>query len=254
MKMTIEALLLIVAALQDHRVAADGYPLDMALNSVDDQYEGCTEKMADLVKAKYLEKETSWINVANYNYKTPEDNLTQNHSAAIYTYTNSDVKVHRNFNRDVLSGKEKYKTDVFLWYSLHFLLTEAIQILKKTQNGCFATYRGTNLHFDRNVLNKKIRLGFFASSTFDRNKAESFGNVSCFEIHTCEGADISKYSKFALEEEVLIPPYETFRVSAVKTRTIEDNLWCENVYMLESTGKNSALNCALVNRGDDKLL
>ncbi|XP_017210151.4 ecto-ADP-ribosyltransferase 5 [Danio rerio] len=254
MKMTIEALLFIVAALQDHKVTAVGYPLDMALNSVDDQYKGCTEKMADLVKTKYLEKEMSWLNIENYNYKTAEDNLTQNHSVAIYMYTNSDVKVHRKFNMDVLSGKEKYRTDAFSWHSLHFLLTEAIQILRKTQNGCFSTYRGTNLHFDRKVLNKEVRFGFFASSTLDRNKAESFGNVSCFEIHTCEGADVAKYSKFPLEEEVLIPPYETFRVSAVKTRTFADDLWCETVYMLESTGKRSALNCALVNRRDDEIL
>ncbi|ROL53030.1 hypothetical protein DPX16_7972 [Anabarilius grahami] len=59
MLLIIEALLLILAALgEDHRAAARQiFPLDMALNSVDDQYYGCREKMANLVKTKYLKKE-----------------------------------------------------------------------------------------------------------------------------------------------------------------------------------------------------
>ncbi|KAL0154210.1 hypothetical protein M9458_050464, partial [Cirrhinus mrigala] len=45
----------------DHRAADEGqiFPLDMALNSADDQYKGCKEKMANLVKTKYLKKELS---------------------------------------------------------------------------------------------------------------------------------------------------------------------------------------------------
>ncbi|KAL0154202.1 hypothetical protein M9458_050456, partial [Cirrhinus mrigala] len=45
----------------DHRNAAAGqiFSLDMAPNSVDDNYDGCTKEMANLVKTKYLEKEKS---------------------------------------------------------------------------------------------------------------------------------------------------------------------------------------------------
>ncbi|KAL0154207.1 hypothetical protein M9458_050461, partial [Cirrhinus mrigala] len=45
----------------DHRNAAAEqiFPLDMAPNSVDDNYDGCTKEMANLVKTKYLEKEMS---------------------------------------------------------------------------------------------------------------------------------------------------------------------------------------------------
>ncbi|KAK2916852.1 hypothetical protein Q8A67_001226 [Cirrhinus molitorella] len=59
MLLIIQALLLILAALgQDHKAGARKiYPLDMALNSVDDGYDGCTVKMANLVTTKYLEKE-----------------------------------------------------------------------------------------------------------------------------------------------------------------------------------------------------
>ncbi|KAL1250547.1 hypothetical protein QQF64_018343 [Cirrhinus molitorella] len=57
MLLIIETLLLILAALgQDHRAAVEGqiFPLDMAPNSVDDQYDGCTRKMADLVETEFL--------------------------------------------------------------------------------------------------------------------------------------------------------------------------------------------------------
>ncbi|XP_016351163.1 GPI-linked NAD(P)(+)--arginine ADP-ribosyltransferase 1-like [Sinocyclocheilus anshuiensis] len=253
-----EALLLILAALgQDHRTAVEGqiFPLDMTLNSVDDQYKGCTQKMADLVKTKYLEKEKSAS--AEYNNtwqeggqkaKKPEDNLQQIHSVAIHVYTNKDSKVYSNFTRATRTDKQKYKEGAFKWYSLHFLLTEAIQILKKTQNRCYVTYRGTNLKFD--VQSKEIRLSSFSSSSLDRKVIQGFGSKSCFEIYTCEGANLTRYSKYPEEKEVLIPPYETFNVTAVKNSTDQPDLWCETVFLLNSTGTRSDLNCALFNSGN----
>ncbi|RXN35642.1 erythroblast NAD(P)(+)--arginine ADP-ribosyltransferase-like protein [Labeo rohita] len=328
MLLIIEALLLISAALgQDHRAAIEGmiYPLDMALDSVDDQYRNCTEKILHLVQIVYLKEELSnpqstfakaW-NYGVHHAKQPEDNLTKNHSIAMYVYT--DNKVYNDFNKDVSAGKQTYKNNTFKWYSLHFLLTEAIQILKKTQNKCYSTYRGTKVEFDKDVLNKEVRFGSFASSSLDRSVAQGFGKISCFEIytcegaglskyssypgekevlippyetfkvtdvktkgefdkhvlnkevrfgqfasssldrkktkrfgtkscfeiHTCEGADVSKYSKLPREKEVLIPPYETFKVTAVKTKKDQKDPWCDTVYVLKSSGKKSDLNCAL---------
>ncbi|XP_058627589.1 GPI-linked NAD(P)(+)--arginine ADP-ribosyltransferase 1-like [Onychostoma macrolepis] len=257
MLLIIEALLLILAALgQDHRAAAAAvekkFPLDMAQNSVDDQYEGCREKMSDLVETKYMKQEMSnpkskfaiaW-KLAENNYKPPGDSLTKNHSIAIYVYTNSGFEVYKEFNEADRNDKKRYKNKTFKWYSLHFLLTDAIQILKKTQNKCYSTYRGTNVKFKQNVRNKKVRFGSFTSSSINHNRTKFFGNVSCFEINTCEGAEVTKYSKLPQEKEVLIPPYETFKVTAVKKRGQQD-LWCDTVYTLKSSGKRSDLNCAL---------
>ncbi|XP_056305685.1 ecto-ADP-ribosyltransferase 4 [Danio aesculapii] len=257
MKMKIEALLLILAALQDHSAAAPVrtiYPLDMALNSVDDQYKGCTETMTNKTENYYLPKERSasaefnktWQD-GEANAKKPEDNLTMNHSVALYVYTNKDSSVYSDFTKATRTEKQAYINGTFKWYSLHFLLTEAVQILKKTQPRCFLTYRGTNLQFE--AQGKVVRLSSFSSSSLNRTVIQAFGNVSCFEIYTCEGANLTKYSKYPEEKEVLIPPYETFNVAAVKNRTNEKDLWCETVFVLNSTGTRSDLNCALMNSG-----
>ncbi|XP_016389164.1 T-cell ecto-ADP-ribosyltransferase 1-like [Sinocyclocheilus rhinocerous] len=251
MLLIIEALLLILAALgQDHRAAAvegQPFPLNMATNSVDDQYEGCRENMANQVEKEYLikERKNSEFNLAwrkgETRFKKPEDKLTKNHLIAIYVYT--DSQVFKDFNNDARSGKQNYKDKLYKWYSLHFLLTDAIQILKQ-QNKCIKTYRGTKVKFNEDVKNHEVRFGSFASSSLNNERAKFFGTVSCFEIHTCEGADVTKYSKLKREQEVLIPPYEKFKVIDVKTKG-QEGAWCDTVFTLESTGRKSDLNCAL---------
>ncbi|XDV11960.1 hypothetical protein PO909_000737 [Leuciscus waleckii] len=256
MLLIIEAFLLISAAVgQDHRTAAEGqiYPLDMAENSVDDQFYWCLKKMEHRVQTEFLKKEMSsnyefehaW-KVAEKNHTSPGDNLSKNHSVAIYVYTNSAFNKYTGYNL----YKQKYKDGTYSWYSLHFWLTEAIQILKKTQTKCYNTHRGTEVEFDKNVKGKEVRFGQFASSSLDRTKAQGFGNKSCFEIYTCYGADVTKYSRFHEEKEVLIPPYETFTVSDVKQRSDHADLWCGTVFTLKSYTTRSFLNCAVANSGN----
>ncbi|XP_077086689.1 NAD(P)(+)--arginine ADP-ribosyltransferase 2-like, partial [Siphateles boraxobius] len=227
------------------------YPLDMAPDSVDDQYDGCREKMANLVKTKYLKEEINkspefndtWHD-GEINAKNPQDNLEQIHSVAIYVYSNNNSNVFRKFNNAIRSEKQQYKERTFTWYSLHFLVTDAIQILKKKQNKCYTTYRGTTVEFDKNVRNKEVRFGSFTSSSLDRKVANDFGPKSCFEIETCEGANVIKYSKYPDQKEVLIPPYEKFKVIDVKTKG-QEGAWCDTVFKLNSTGKISYLNCGV---------
>ncbi|ROK79155.1 Ecto-ADP-ribosyltransferase 5 [Anabarilius grahami] len=250
-----EALLLILSALgQDHRAAVEGqiYPLDMALNSVDDQYDGCRENMKKDVETKYLMNEinTSPIFKIAWNkgkdfVKPPYKILSENHKIAIHVY--SDASVYKDFNSDTRIGKEQYKNRRYKWYSLYFLLTDAIQILKKTdqKNKCHSTCRGTDVEFDENVLNKEVRFGSLTSSSTCRGKSKFFGSKSCFEIETCLGAEVSEYSKLPKEKEVMIPSYEKFKVTAVRKRKDDKDLWCETVFTLKSSGKISNLNCAV---------
>ncbi|KAA0706070.1 Ecto-ADP-ribosyltransferase 5 [Triplophysa tibetana] len=249
MMLTTAALILIVTCEvlgQDCKVRK--YSLDMAPDSVDDQYDGCSKSMARKVETQYLNKEIS-VNISGFGTawkngtkKTPvgKDNLAINHLIALDVYTG--IHVYNAFNNAVRAGNKEYKNLTFGWYSLHFWLTEALQILKKTQKGCKKTYRGTNAEF--NNSNKEIRLGSFTSSSLDQNVTKGFGNVSCFEIYTCHGADVTKYSQYPHQKEVLIPPFEKFIVSDVKKRD-QDDVWCETVYMLKSSGIQSNLNCAV---------
>ncbi|KAI2645538.1 Ecto-ADP-ribosyltransferase 5 [Labeo rohita] len=78
-------------------------------------------------------------------------------------------------------------------------------------------------------------------------QAEEFGTKSCFEITTCEGANVTKYSALPIEKEVLIPPYEVFNVTEVKTRNVQEDLWPEhfvnitsNIVPPEATGEEAS--------------
>ncbi len=112
------------------------------------------------------------------------------------------------------------------------------------------TYRGAKATFYRNFLNTEVRFGSIASSSLNHKVAEEFETVSCFEIYTCEGADITKYSRYPDEKEVLIPPYEMFKVTAVRTRRDQKHLWCETVFTLKSSGRSSHLKCAVIFTAD----
>ncbi|KAK9961642.1 hypothetical protein ABG768_007056 [Culter alburnus] len=263
MLLIIEALLLISSALgQDHRAAGEEktFPLDMALNSVDDYYLGCRMKMAKKVKTEYLNEECdknpefkkAWEKGKKNALK--HDTLKLDNSVAIYVYTDTpdrpnranrdNTKIYQIFNNDARNGKQNYKDGTYKWYSLQFLLTEAIQILREKQSGCFNTFRGTNLTFNK-ITFPEIRFGSFTSSSLDSFIAKRFGSKSCFEIYTCLGADVSEYSRLRHEKEVLIPPYEIFKVTAVRTKQYQKDLWCDTVFTLESFAMKSELNCAL---------
>ncbi|XP_065109064.1 ecto-ADP-ribosyltransferase 4-like [Paramisgurnus dabryanus] len=220
------------------------YPLDMAENSVDDQYDGCAEKMANLVKKKYLKKEIipRILHFKVDNTREIEDNLNANHLSAIFAYTGGHI--HNEFNHDVRTGNQQYKNKTFKWYSLHFFLTEAIQILKRSQNECHLTFRGSSDKFNENIKNNtEFRFGAFASSSLKREGTIIFGNESCFEIETCYGANVTKYSLFD-EAEVLIPPYEKFNITAIRKKG-EKDAWCNTVFVLKSSGIKSNLNCTV---------
>lgn len=158
----------------------------------------------------------------------------------IYAYTMNGV--YNEFNRAVRTEKQKYKDKTFAWYSLHFLLTKALQFLKKVQNKSYPVYRGTQSKF-KGEKGMTFRFGSFTSFSRKQSVAKDFAKEdlgTCFEIKDYKGAYVAEYSKFPGEEEVLSPPYEKFEVIDVKT---DD--WCKTVFVLKSAGKESNLNCAL---------
>uniref|UniRef100_A0A4W5NES5 NAD(P)(+)--arginine ADP-ribosyltransferase n=1 Tax=Hucho hucho TaxID=62062 RepID=A0A4W5NES5_9TELE len=240
-------------------------PLDMVPNSVDDKYKRCTEKMFKKVQEKYLPNENSTVGIFNQAWMKAEgcasnvtqrfqknkskynpNELTHDHIKAICAYTAEKPDIYSVFNQAVRTNRTEYTTS-FQFHSLHFLLTDALRLLKLNQKTCHTTYRRTNMEFVSKV-NKVIRFGFFASSSLNKGISKNkFGDKSCFEIRTCFGAYLKSYPKIGNHEmEVLIPPYEVFKVTDVLKKENDTNLWCDVVYKLKNIkAPKSNLNCKL---------
>ncbi|KAL1023664.1 hypothetical protein UPYG_G00044270 [Umbra pygmaea] len=234
-------------------------PLDMVPGSVDDMYEGCNETMMEKVLKEYLPKELKEVTIfnesctkseicANEKQSIAKANhvaLTPNHLNAICAYTDKKLNIYSKLNEAVRTNKNDYKS--FQFHALHYFLTDALRILKKREKekgtACHTTYRRTKMKFDGEV-NKLMRFGFFASSSLSTEISKDFGNKSCFQIKTCFGADIEAYSQCEEEKEVLIPPFEKFKI----TEKINGDkvLNCEELYILESDGVESNQNCKAV--------
>ncbi|KAM3623455.1 uncharacterized protein V6R79_011416 [Siganus canaliculatus] len=231
------------------------HQLDMAPNSVDDMYNGCKDKMKEQVQI-YLENEKNansefkeaweladiWY---RNNWMNKRDKLDKEQTMAIYIYTLERPWVYCGFNAAVRTQRSEYNK-TFTYHALHFFLTGALQTLN-TDKRCVTVYRRVGAYFSQDVVNTLFRFGAFTSgSKEDYLDPIEFGDKSCFEIKTCFGADISSYSVYEIEKEVLIPPYEVFKVTDIKKRAEQNDLPCEVVYTVISTGKNmSNVNCAL---------
>ncbi|KAI5607210.1 ecto-ADP-ribosyltransferase 5-like [Silurus asotus] len=213
----------------------DGYKLDMAQDSVDDQFIGCEYDMYCLIKYKILPKEFKF----DVNFTTTWNGTNNIHDyfkriIKVYTSTNGS---YSKLNNAVSSGRPNYKTH-FNYKAYHFLLTLAIQTyqLKK----CTFVYRKTPITFDLAVRGQEMRFGRFASTSLNKNLT-AFGKTTCFKIKTCFGADISSMSSLSYEKEVLIPPYEKFKIKKIQ----KNKMKCDVLYTLESAGRFSNMNCVL---------
>ncbi|KAK1902061.1 Ecto-ADP-ribosyltransferase 5 [Dissostichus eleginoides] len=193
-------------------------PLDNAPDSVDDMYDGCKDNMKKKVQT-YLQNE-----------KNSDNTFKQAWDEGEKYYQKRGIKKGKRPPKAL--GKEQ----------------ATLNAHKPEEERCLKVYRRVNRSFSQDVLNKVIRFGSFTSSSMGRYaSAQRFGDKSCFEIITCLGADVSLFSKLGeSEREVLIPPYEAFKVTKINTHCNQKDLPCDVVYKLETTNTFlSNLNCAL---------
>lgn len=245
----------ITVHLHKDKPAADVIRMDMAENSVDDMYSGCLYAMKNKVVKELFNKElkdktfrSGWTKAEscakNKKNKKHEDKaLTKKHFQAICLYTaGGEDNFYGIFNEAVRTGGKTYTTR-FRYHSFHFWLTSALQILKDNQPGCYHTYRRTKLTLEGKI-NDRIRFGFFASSSL-KDDLIQFGEETCFCIETCHGAYLKTYPRLGdHEKEVLIPPYEIFKITAKDSSECE--LDCKVTYTLKSAGTLSNQNCKVV--------
>ncbi|NWZ88678.1 NRT2 ribosyltransferase, partial [Poecile atricapillus] len=224
--------------------------LDMAEDSFDDQYRGCRDTItADLPNLRSAEFQKNpllaqvWAKATATWRKRglPKTDLSPDQAIAIMAYTRNELYKEFNAATHQAGSSALWYHQKFHYKTLHFLLTDAVATLRGPR--CRCVFRGVEGRRFFAWPGQTIRFGQFTSTSLCRRVAQGFGKDTVFQVNTCHGADIQNFSKYPDEQEVLVPPFETFQVTKVtqvgKTRLI----------YLNSTGTFSKYNCEWL-RGD----
>ncbi|XP_074005385.1 erythroblast NAD(P)(+)--arginine ADP-ribosyltransferase-like [Numenius arquata] len=227
--------------------------LDMAPTSFDDQYQGCSrmmeEELGELNRTEFARNsiyaETWTKAVAEWQKKgghVPKPTaLRMEHAVALLAYTLQE-RLYPEFNAAVreagLSLREYL--DNFQFKALHFLVIQALRILREAQPNCYQVYRGVQGIRFTAQRQDLIRFGQFASTSFLKSVAEDFGQDTFFSVYTCYGVPIRDFSFYPNEQEVLIPPFERFEVTSITKQGKSTHI------QLHSNGIFSNYNCEWV--------
>ncbi|XP_069930746.1 GPI-linked NAD(P)(+)--arginine ADP-ribosyltransferase 1-like isoform X1 [Oryctolagus cuniculus] len=237
-------------------------PLDMALDLFDDEYVGCEAAMTAALPHLNLTEfhankvyADGWAK-ASHKWRELQDQcparlpplpvgFREEHVVALLAYMD-ESHLYKEFNSAVRqAGRSRaHYLQHFSFKTLHFLLTEALQLLRKDQrqSGCRRVFRGVEgQRFQPAGPGATVRLGIFASSSLKKNVAHCFGNKTFFSIWTCLGVPFQNYSVIPEEHKVLIPPFETFQV--INTSRLPGGC----VYIeLQALDKRSSYNCEYI--------
>ncbi|XP_059676017.1 GPI-linked NAD(P)(+)--arginine ADP-ribosyltransferase 1 [Gavia stellata] len=228
--------------------------LDMAPSSFDDQYQGCSrmmeDKLEELNRTEFANNSVyaeAWT-LAGAEWRSRRGRVPQplvlrpEQAVALLAYT-LHGPLHQVFNaavREAGRSRREY-LDAFPFKVLHFLLSEALRTLRDAQpRRCHRVYRGVRgIRFTARQ-HQSVRFGHFTSASLRNESTLPFGQDTFFSVETCYGVPIWDFSFFPKEEEVLIPPFESFEVTDV-TRDGDRAL-----IQLRSQAALSTYNCELV--------
>ncbi|XP_063187719.1 GPI-linked NAD(P)(+)--arginine ADP-ribosyltransferase 1 [Chroicocephalus ridibundus] len=228
--------------------------LDVAPTSFDDQYRGCgrmmEEELEELNRTEFANNRIyaeAWTQAAaewrSRRGRVPQPPaLRPEQMVALMAYT-LQGPLHQAFNaavREAGRSREEYLS-TFHFKVLHFLLSEALRTLRDAQpHRCYRVYRGVQgIRFTARHQ-QSVRFGHFTSTSLQKNRTLPFGQDTFFSVDTCYGVPIRNFSFFPEEEEVLIPPFESFEVTNV-TRSGDRAL-----IQLRSRAAFSTYNCEWV--------
>ncbi|NXJ85876.1 NARE ribosyltransferase, partial [Trogon melanurus] len=236
---------------QDHTTIKE-VPLDMAPNSFDDQYEGCSRAMEDeLEELNHTEFANNSVYARTWTLATKEWQKRQNlipqtlrseQAIALLAYT-LHCPLYKEFNAAVCQAwrsREEYLNH-FNYKSLHFLLSETLWALMDTPQHCHQVFQGVRGTRFITQPGKLVRFGEFTSTTLWKEEALSYGQDTFFSVKTCRGVPIRDLSFNRSKEEILIPPFEIFQVTSIKQR--RSTVFIE----LNHKAANSNCNCEFVN-------
>ncbi|NXV77796.1 NARE ribosyltransferase, partial [Atlantisia rogersi] len=226
--------------------------LDMAPNSFDDQYLGCSEMMEkELQELNRTEFEINSIYAEAWKKaitelqgsRLPSSVLKPVQAIALLAYTVESLPLEQKFNEAVLEAGRSHEQylEYFHFKVMHFLLTQAIGVLWHSQpRRCYDVYT-----VDKNLIytaqpEEIVRFGKFAGFTLNKESVDRFGDGTFFSVRTCYGVPIRDVLEQLSGDGVLIPPFETFEVTNV---TREGN---SARIELQSQGVHSKYNCEFV--------
>uniref|UniRef100_A0A8C3NYH6 NAD(P)(+)--arginine ADP-ribosyltransferase n=1 Tax=Cyanoderma ruficeps TaxID=181631 RepID=A0A8C3NYH6_9PASS len=218
-------------------------PLDMAQDSFDDQYQGCGRKMTEALPALNRSEfqqnplfAQGWANAVTVWQRrgSPVSPLSsQDQAIALMAYTRNDL--YDQFNaavRTAGSSPQEYR-DNFHFKTLHFLLTQALGTLRGTRGPqCYNVFRGVEDVQFKAQRGDIVRFGQFASTSLRETSVRKFGTDTVFQVRTCLGVAIQEFSMYPDEKEVLIPPFEIFKVTQVtqEGNSVKIHLHCAGSY------------------------
>ncbi|NXG06375.1 NRT2 ribosyltransferase, partial [Sakesphorus luctuosus] len=229
--------------------------LTMVPNSFDDQYRGCRNKMAKAVRALNLTEFASnsdyskaWGKATVKWQSRPSmgSRLRPEEAIALMAYT-MEEGLYLEFNKATREGgiSRRHYLYNFRFKVVRFLLTKPLDDLRKEKSHpkCLHVFQGVEGVQFATEPRWIIHFGQFASTSLLKNVSEHYGTDTLFEVDTCHGANIQDFSYYLEEEEVLIPPFETFKVTNVSHQSHTTFI------QLCSHGVHSKFNCAWL-RGD----
>ncbi|XP_058687784.1 NAD(P)(+)--arginine ADP-ribosyltransferase 2-like isoform X2 [Poecile atricapillus] len=224
--------------------------LDMAEDSFDDQYRGCRDTItADLWNLSNAEFQKNphlaqvWAKAAAtwWKWGPPKTHLSPDQAIAIVAYTRNELYAEFNAATRQAGSSPLWYHQKFHYKTLHFLLSDALATLREPR--CRCVFRGVDGCKFLARPGQRVRFGQFASTSLCRGVAQGFGKDTVFQVNTCHGADIHSFSNYEGEQEVLVPPFETFQVTKVTQVGKTTRIY------LNSTGTSSKYNCEWLRGG-----
>ncbi|KAF4805506.1 erythroblast NAD(P)(+)--arginine ADP-ribosyltransferase-like protein [Turdus rufiventris] len=253
------ALLALTLALLAITTATEGITmkrLDMALNSFDDQYQGCGPAMeaalpalnrSEMQKNPLFAKAWSqamgmWLRVGSRVSPLSSSDL----DIVILTYESPYLNEYFNRKVSVVGRSPQAYRDNFHFKTLHFLLSKIVAMLRATQKGqkCQCVIHADLKYKFYANPGGIVRLGQFAVlyGCIDDIHGVEAGTV--LQVQTCHSVNIKAFFRNPSTDVMLIPPYEKFKV----TNVID---YGEKVEIhLDSIGTYSKYNCEWLKGGD----
>ncbi|XP_057887475.1 erythroblast NAD(P)(+)--arginine ADP-ribosyltransferase-like [Melospiza georgiana] len=231
--------------------AVDVIPLDMAPDSFDDQYRGCGPAMkaalltlswSEFKQNKEFDEVWGKAMAMWQSQGPPESPLSPDQATAIMAFTMTDPRIFNDVVRVVGHSPQEYR-DNFHFKTLHFLLTDALATLRDAQKGqCRDTFlKVCGTRFETQP-GETIRFGHFMPVFLSKQIGEC-PSETMLELRTCHGVEITVFSEYPEPEIVLIPPFETFKVTQYTLKGDKTQI------QLQSSGTYSKYNCEWLGGG-----